>query len=812
VTIQQGLENAGFEVNPDLTDFYQENAVAAIEYKNVGTDFNLYENPASDLEALMDDAKNYSDVAIYVLSRLGGEGDDLPMDMDGMVGGEAGKSYLELNQDERDTIDLLKENFGTLVVIVNSPNTMELGFLDEEGVDAAISIGCPGSTGCNAVGEVLAGVVNPSGRTTDTFAYSVKSAPSYYTMGGHDYTNVTFQNTSMFAGTGDAANEAEGDSYHFIEYVEGIYVGYRYYETAAADGYIDYDSTVQFPFGYGLSYTSFEETISGFNADGTTVSVDVTVENSGAASGKDVVEIYYSAPYTPGGIEKSSVVLAGFAKTDLLEPGEKQTVNISFTYEDMASYDYSGVKADGGAYVLEAGEYQISLQSDSHNVIDSRSMTVEKDVIYNDANDGKRSSDDVAAVNLFDDVSFGDSLTYVSRADWAGTMPTTATPAEKEATSDQVAALTDTEIVLEDSTPATVKTVNHHLKLADMEGLDYDDPQWDQLIEQISLKEMTLLVGNGGWNVMAVKSVDKPAATDCDGPNGINNLLCGEQGNPYTNQATLAATWNTELAYEKGQVYGQEAEAYGISGIYGPAVNIHRSPFSGRNYEYYSEDGLLSGKFAAAEICGINESNVYCYLKHFALNDQEKNRDEGGLVTWANEQAMREIYLKGFELGVKEGGTYGIMSSFNRIGTTPTAESSPLLNSVLRDEWGFCGAVITDCVMSCYTQDINRSVLAGNDMQLNLLAQNMMSSELTGTVSGIAALRSATKNILYMTVNSGALSVAHSGLYSFEYPLIIADIVILALFALYFFRRHKKLKRWKAWKAENAAIVVEGEK
>lgn len=454
--------------------------------------------------------------------------------------------------------------------------------------------------------------------------------------------------------------------------------------------------------------------------------------------------------------------------------------------------------------MLEAGSYDIRLQSDSHTVIDSRTVNVASDVIYNDSNAGKRDSDLITAVNRFDDVSMGGGLTYISHADWAGTMPVEPAPLTKEATYEQISALTDLSIKPADTTPATVKTKNNHLKLSDLKDVDYDDPQWDALMEQVSLNEMKLLVGNGGWNVMAVKSVDKPVVTDCDGPNGLNNLLCGAQGNPYTNQATLAATWNTALAYEKGQIYGKEAEAYGVAGIYGPATNIHRSPFSGRNYEYYSEDGYLSGCMAAAEINGLNESNVYCYLKHFAVNDQEKNRDEGGLVTWANEQAMREIYFRGFELGVKDGHTLGIMSSFNRIGTTPTAESAPLLKTVLRDEWGFRGAVITDCVLACYTQDVNRSVLAGNDLQLNLLAQLSMKPELTETVSGVEALRTASKNILYMSVNSGAMSVAHTGMFGFQYVLLALDVLVIGLLALYFIRRHKKLKKWKAWKAEQS--------
>lgn len=800
VSLYDGLREAGFALNEDLVSFYQENARETQSMGLVGTDFGLYENAADELgEDLISGAKDFSDTAVYVISRVGGEGDDLPMDTSAYYGGSSDRHYLELNEAEESMLAMLEENFGTLIVVLNSTNAMELGFLEDKGVDAALWSECYGSVGTVALGNILNGSVNPSAKTSDTFAYEVESNPTYYSFGGYDYTNVSYSNGGLAAGTGDAV--AGDDPFHYVKYVEGIYVGYRFYETAAADGFIDYDKTVQFPFGYGLSYTEFEQTLDSVTFDGSTVKAEVTVKNTGDAAGREVAELYYSAPYTKGGIEKSEVVLGAFAKTDFLEPGQSQTLSLQIAAEDMASYDYLGVKAAGGAYVLEAGDYDIRLQSDSHHVIDHQTVTVEKDVVYSDEKDGKRPSDGVTAHNLFDDVTYGEDIVYLSRADWAGTMPTERAPQSQEASEKVVSVLTDFELKLEDPSPADWKTEKNGLKLTDMKGVPYEDEKWDQLVAQISKKELANLVSTGGWQTAAVPSVGKGLYLECDGPNGINNLMAGffkgVKGNMYTNQATLAQTWNADLAYEKGLVYGREAKVYGVAGIYGPAANIHRSPFSGRNYEYYSEDGYLSGIMAERECTGIKESGVYCYFKHFAVNDQETNRDHGGLATWLNEQALREIYLKGFEVAVKGGNTTGIMSSFNRIGGVPTAESSALLKTVLRGEWGFKGAVITDCVMACTTEDINRSTLAGNDFQLSYGLIKGLSPELTDSVSGQEAMRSSAKNILYMAANSDAPELYAPHMTTLGKILCAAGVLLLLLFAQYYVRWFKRNSRWK---------------
>ena len=798
VTFYQGLEDAGLSVNPDLKQFYDENATSAQDMGLVGTDWNLYELPQSSYtQDVIDGAKAYSDTAIVVLTRKGGEGYDLPTDMASYEGSEAGRSYLELTPNEEDLLAMVEVNFDRVIVVLNSPNAMELGFVDDSAVDSAQWVAAPGSTGCEAIGKVLTGAVNPSGRTVDTFPYEVESAPSYYNFGAHDYTNVQHTNQSLFAGSGDAT--AGTENVHFVDYAEGIYVGYRYYETAAADGFIDYDTTVQYPFGYGLSYTTFDEKIADFTDDGTTITMTVDVINTGDVAGKDVVEAYYSAPYTPGGIEKSAVVLAGFDKTKLLEPGETQTLKISWTHEDMASYDYTGVKAKGGAYVLEAGDYQVSLRRNSHDVVDTRTVTIDRDYIYNDANDGARSSDGVAATNQFDDVSFGDGVTYLSRADWAGTFPTMA-PAEKEASAQIKDALDNPAALDNPDVEDVTYGAKNGLTLADMTGLSYDDPQWDKLLDQMTLNEQKMLVSNGGWMTFSAKSVGKPAIVECDGPNGVNNIMAGYNGTQLTGQSVLGYTWNKELAQRVGELFAQEATALKVGGLYAPGADMHRSPFGGRNYEYVSEDGLLTGEIVAAEVRGIQSQGVYCYVKHFALNDQETHRgDAGGLVTWANEQAMREIYLRPFEIAVKQGGAMAMMSSYNRLGTTPTAESSALLTLVLRNEWGFRGSVVTDCVLSADTSNINRALRAGNDLYLSFLQDKSLTSDTLDTAAGHQALRNACHNILYTEANSSAtFKVGITG----QSPLITAVEVVLAaiiaLLATYFVRRHMKMKRWRA--------------
>ena len=730
------------------------------------SDYSVKEPSVDNYEnGLLEHAKDFSDTAIVVFGRAGGEGADMPMDMAAYEGGTEGRHYMELTENEEAMFDMVKENFEKVIVLINSSSPMELGFLENEKVDAAMWIGGPGSVGLQGVANALCGEVNPSGRLVDTYAYDATSSPAYMNIGDFTYTGTEHENGGMLGGVAP---------YKFMNYQEGIYVGYRYYETAAQDGYINYEETVQYPFGYGLSYTTFEQKMGELSADGDSISVDVTVTNTGKVPGKEVVQLYYTPPYTKGGIEKSHVVLAAFDKTDVLKPGESQTLTLSFMKEDMASYDYKDAKA----YVLEKGDYAIKLMKNSHDVIDQRTYKVKETVV-------NRESDLVEATNQFDDVA-GD-ITYVSRADWEGTMPKE--KAKDQAPSKEVLKALQNTKVETDPDAEDIVFKKHGLTLKDVKGLPYDDPKWEQLLEQLSIKDMEQLIGMSGWQSVRIGSVGKPEVLDVDGPAGLNGLINGTKGNQYTSAVVVGSTWNTELPEAFGEALGDEAYANKVSGIYGPAMNIHRTPFSGRNFEYYSEDALLSGKMGAAMVRGCNEKNVYTYIKHFALNDQETNAIGG--ANWCNEQAMREIYLKPFELSVKEGESKAIMTTWSRIGATWAGASKPLLQNVLRDEWGFEGFVITDNAMMGDFQNADQAIAAGNDMMLSSTQKEITIDE---TAEGRQLMRKACHNILYVVANSNALEHARVGVPGWIYGYVAFDAVMLGLIALGFMGCTKKKK------------------
>lgn len=730
------------------------------------SDYSVKEPSVDNYEnGLLEHAKDFSDTAIVVFGRAGGEGADMPMDMAAYEGGTEGRHYMELTENEEAMFDMVKENFEKVIVLINSSSPMELGFLENEKVDAAMWIGGPGSVGLQGVANALCGEVNPSGRLVDTYAYDATSSPAYMNIGDFTYTGTEHENGGMLGGVAP---------YKFMNYQEGIYVGYRYYETAAQDGYINYEETVQYPFGYGLSYTTFEQKMGELSADGDSISVDVTVTNTGKVPGKEVVQLYYTPPYTKGGIEKSHVVLAAFDKTDVLKPGESQTLTLSFMKEDMASYDYKDAKA----YVLEKGDYAIKLMKNSHDVIDQRTYKVKETVV-------NRESDLVEATNQFDDVA-GD-ITYVSRADWEGTMPKE--KAKDQAPSKEVLKALQNTKVETDPDAEDIVFKKHGLTLKDVKGLPYDDPKWEQLLEQLSIKDMEQLIGMSGWQSVRIGSVGKPEVLDVDGPAGLNGLINGTKGNQYTSAVVVGSTWNTELPEAFGEALGDEAYANKVSGIYGPAMNIHRTPFSGRNFEYYSEDALLSGKMGAAMVRGCNEKNVYTYIKHFALNDQETNAIGG--ANWCNEQVMREIYLKPFELSVKEGESKAIMTTWSRIGATWAGASKPLLQNVLRDEWGFEGFVITDNAMMGDFQNADQAIAAGNDMMLSSTQKEITIDE---TAEGRQLMRKACHNILYVVANSNALEHARVGVPGWIYGYVAFDAVMLGLIALGFMGCTKKKK------------------
>ncbi|MFS7119826.1 glycoside hydrolase family 3 C-terminal domain-containing protein [Carnobacterium maltaromaticum] len=780
VDLQQGLKNAGFQVNDQLTTFYDDRYVPREKvniHKLVGGDFNIHEPKASEYsESLLTSAKEFSDTALVVFSRNSGEGADITNEMKGYAGGTAGKHYLELSDDEAATLDLVKENFDKVVVILNSSFPMELGFLDDEKIAGALWIGGPGSVGFNAVGEILAGEINPSGRLVDTYAYDETSAPSFNNIGEFPYSNSEF--------------DYEKDTWHYkyVNYAESIYVGYRYYETRYIDnqtGEMDeaaYEKAVQYPFGYGLSYTNFKQEITNFKVDGNEAKMTVKVTNTGKKAGKDVVQLYYTPPYTIDGIEKSHVVLSGFAKTQELAPNQSEEVNLSFDVENMASYDEKQNKA----YVLEKGNYEIKLMNNSHDVIDSKNYEVAKDIVFNQEN--KRESDELSATNQFEDAK-GD-VQYLSRWNWEETKPKEmAQP--KEASKELLKALKDQSVNEEKGDP--IKFKKHGLELYDLKGVDYDDPKWDQLLEQLSVKDMENLITYGGFQTPAINSVKKPATIDADGPAGINHLVSQAHGNQYTSEVVVASTWNTELVEEMGAALGKEAKASNITGLYLPGVNIHRSPFGGRNFEYYSEDALLSGKIGSSLSKGAMDQGSYVFMKHFAMYDQETRRYEfpTGAATWSTEQAMREVFLKPFEIAVKDSGITGIMSSYNRIGPKWVGESEALLQNVLRDEWGFRGTVISDFYKPQY-MNVDQGLSAGNDLVLYLLPTKL-NNVTTDTDWGQQNMRKASHNILYTVVNSHAYEVAETNVPNWIYLLVTINIAVFT-FLLFCFT---KTTHWK---------------
>ena len=784
IDLVTGLTNAGFTVNQELVDFYKKSGVSRAAQKGFeGSNFTPAEVPAAQYtDTLLQNAKAFSDVAIVTISRVGGEGGDLPQDMyaAGYSKTDDGRHYLELTQDEEDLLALIKaQGFGKVIVLVNSSNAMELGFLEDDSIDAALWIGSLGSTGFNAVGEILSGKVNPSGRLSDTYAYDLTTAPAYWNAGDFTYSNL---------------------KHHYVEYAEGIYVGYRFYETRYVDnttGVCDeaaYAKAVQYPFGYGLSYTTFEQSIADYKTTDSAIEMTVEVKNTGAVAGKDVVQVYYTAPYTIGGIEKSHVVLAGFAKTSLLQPGASEKVTITFAPEDMASYDETGAKA----YVLEAGTYQIKLMRNAHDVIDQREYEVPATITY--SGDNARSTDLVAATNEFEDVAQGQIKQYVSRADWEGTLPTARTDG-KTASAETVAAKENAPVYENNDSDQPITFADHGLTLEDMTGLDYDDPKWNDLLEQLSVDDMTNMISNGGWSTPEVASVGKPATNDLDGPAGINSLVSSLKGVSFPSEVIVGSSWNTDLAQRFGTAFGAEAAANHVVGLYAPGMNIHRTPFSGRNFEYYSEDGLLSGKMGAAMVQGVDSQGVYTYIKHFALNDQESNRLS--ISVWANEQSIREIYLKPFELSVKEGGTTAVMSSYSRLGNTWAGASKALLTDVLRNEWGFHGMVVTDSAMGNTSwMDINLALRAGGDMMLCLMGVKLDSSSNTAQ----QAMRRACHNILYTQANSIAIAAAVDNTPYWLILLAIVDSILLIAIVLLLLKRIPAGK--KLGKGAKAGICV----
>ena len=786
VSLNQGLENAGFSINQELVDFYNNYGADNPEMSIQKQSWTLPEPPVDTYsDELIKSAKEYSDVAVVVLSRKAGEGhNDIPMDVrkaaydnnsDEYDDFPEGEHYLQLSQTERDMVDMVCSNFDNVIVIYNGANQFELGFADEYPQIKSV-VWCPGTgnVGFNALGKVFSGEVNPSGKTPDTFIYDMTTAPWWNNAEKTEYTNLADMAVEgMNAGTAQVYAPA------FTNYVEGIYVGYKYYETAAQEGAIDYDKTVQYPFGYGLSYTEFEQKMGELEEKDGQISVDVEVTNTGDVAGKDVVEVYYKPPYTNGGIEKSSANLIEFAKTDLLQPGESQTVTVTFSIEDMASYDENNAKA----YVLEKGDYVISINSDSHTVLDQKTYTADKDVVYKEEN--KRASDDTAATNVFEDAK-GD-VTYLSRADhFANYKEATAEPASAElgepyASEYHLNSNFDKTTYLNDEDVMPTTGADNGLTLEDMRDADYDDPRWEKLLDQLSVDEMANMIAMAGYQTAAMDSVGKVATLDFDGPAAINNNFTGVGSIGFPIEVVVASTWNKELAQAWGECMGKISQEMGAEGWYAPGMNTHRTAFGARNYEYFSEDGILSGNMGAKAVEGARKYGVYSYIKHFAMYEGNAKM----VSVWSNEQAIREIYLKPFEISVKQGGANAVMVSWSFLGDKWTGECSNLMNTVLRDEWGFRGMALTDFFRNNGHGFMNADAALANGVDAMLSTFNGEENNVANPEhpTSVLQMRNACKNVMYTVVSSWAYDGEHeeTGMENWKKAGIGIDIVI-ALF------------------------------
>ncbi|MBO5859282.1 MAG: glycoside hydrolase family 3 C-terminal domain-containing protein, partial [Clostridia bacterium] len=606
------------------------------------------EMPISKIsDSVMAQAKEYSQTAIIVIGRVGTEMKDLSIEK------------LNLTDDETEMIEKVCAEFPEVIVVFNISNITDMSWLEDyDSIKAAMIMWLPGEVATNSVGKVLTGEVNPSGKLVDTVSYDIEDHPASENFGNYMYKGII------------------GIPKYFVNYNEGIYVGYRYFETFAPE-------KVQYPFGFGLSYTSFDWEVESFEADENEIAVEVKVTNSGSVAGKEVVQVYFSAPYYEGGIEKSAIELAAYGKTKELAPGNSETLTITFATEDMASYD----SVTEEAWVLDKGEYKIHVAHDVRTFEESFTYTVDKTVVYKtDSNSGNE------VKNLFG-FAEGD-LTYLSRADEEGTYPTP--PTNYMATADVKNSDQRPEPQTEGEIPKTGVKYDKTITLQDVAK---DESLWDAFLDQLTVDEMITLITDCGYETEAIERLGIPATSDNDGPScikGEGGLLYSDSGLAYPVATALACTWNDKLAEEFGEIIGEEAQQLGTHVWYAPGCNIHRSPQGGRNNEYYSEDPLISGKMSAAVTRGAQSKGLVVTVKHFAANEQETNRQSNGLYTWLNEQSLREIYLEPFEISVKEGGAKGIMSAYNRIGAQWCGGSKALITDLLRNEWGFDGFVITD--------------------------------------------------------------------------------------------------------------------
>ena len=859
VSLYDGLKNAGFELNSKLVSFYESNASGSGRDKNpaIGakvTGLAIGETPQ---EKYTDDIKNsyssYKDAAIIVFSRIGGEGFDLPRlqktDYNGskVAGAKEDAHYLELDINEEALLNAVIDShaFDKVVVLINCATSMELGFIeDNDGIDAALWIGSPGGSGANSIGKILCGDINPSGRLVDTYVRDFTKDPTWQNFG---------DNLSNGGNAYLAAGSRLGS--YYVEYEESIYLGYRYYETRSnqeiyrfGDDGGWYDENVVYPFGFGKSYANFEWSIvndqttasgTALTADGT-IDVTVKVKNvSTKYSGKDVVQLYFSAPYVANGIEKAHVILGGAVKTAILAPGEEKSYKISLSVREMASYDYTDANANGfKGYELDMGKYTLYIGRNAHecwagdDVLSLEYIANETITYPYDIYDEGSTND-----NKFQSMSDYMSGKTMSRSNFSLTFPKTPTTAEREISETVRAAL---KYKYDDANANYVKTFENVAlgeqgksgnapQLYELIGEPYDSEKWDEIINYLTIEDMVNLVGQANFHTNGFDKIGKPRTIDPDGPAGYTNFM----GDPtvhdtcfYASECIIGATWNKDLAHDMGVMVGLESlvgytngDGRTYSGWYAPAVNIHRSPFSGRNWEYYSEDPFLAGMMGTEVVKGAQSKGVYTFVKHFVLNDQETNRDADGLITWADEQAFREIYLKPFKMIVENGNTHAMMSSFNRIGTDWAGGSYALLTEVLRKEWGFVGMVISDYNLSNGYMPPDQMIRAGGDINLS---QDYKPSNPSSVKEGmteemqIKALRLATKNVLYTIANSNAMNgmgegvVWASTMAIWKVLLIVINIALVLLAALWgFFAIRKGYKKLAAEGAASSAPAEE---
>ena len=889
-TLKIAFEERGLGVNETLWNFYDTGAgssyglgVGSVSYGD-DEDFSINECPLDVLESeagLLESAEDT--VPVFVWSRKVGEGRDMPRSMYNHADDPAdqAKSYLEPDSVELEILTYLNENFDNVVLLVNSSAAMELGWVDQfENIKSVVYLPSAGNYGLYALADIFSGAVNPSGRTVDTFAADALASPAAQNYGDYQYVD----------------ENGEMTKYNYVNYKEGIYVGYRYYETRYEDvvmgtgnaGNYDYASEVVYPFGYGLSYTTFDW--SNFSAawDGDTCTVTVDVTNTGAVAGKDVVQVYVQSPYTDydraNNVEKSAVQLVGFGKTDTLQPGQTGTVTVTFDREQLKAYDYTTAKT----YILDAGDYYITAAANSHDAVNNvlaakgyttaDGMTAEGDASFTDVYTVAQmdvdtySVDSATGVTITNQFDFADSgCTYLSRSDWQGTWPAhdgevssqvstwgneinggdgVSYTYVKSISSEDLAKL-DSFDSLNPTDPSTITDTpvygaDNGLSIIDLRGKDYDDPMWDDLLDQLTPEDYQTIIATSGYGSAAIDSVGKPFALDQDAATGLTG---GGTGVSYSGTIVLAQTWNQPLAERYGVMIGNQAVIGGCVGWYAPAMNIHRTPFSGRNNEYYSEDGFLSGVIASATSRGAASKGMYTFIKHFAVNDQENHRGDRngqyGLATWANEQAIREIYLLPFEMCVKndpvtlnyveEDGSGGyvnasrdyapvtaVMTSFNRLGYTWTGGCYNLLTNVLRTEWGFHGFVITDNANTGSPTFMNayQMIEAGGDAALTTTEYAVWKFD-QNSAADYHYGRQAMHNVLYTVANSKVMNGLMPGS-EFVTPMTMAEkilvgidiaaVVIILALAYFIFRGFKPTKKKAAKLAAKAEAKANDQK